>query len=107
MLRIFKQIALWEAISTLILFLVAMPIKYVLPYFIQVPDEFREGAVRIAGSMHGFLVVVFVILLIMCWQTYNWSISRVIKYFVISLIPVFSFWVERDIKRELQANPKL
>lgn len=101
MLRIFKQVALWEAISTVILFFVAMPIKYVLPHFMSVPEDIRNGVVRIAGSIHGFLVVIFVILLIMCWQSFNWKFSKVIKYFVASLIPIVSFWVEKDVKREI------
>ncbi|MBE8720110.1 DUF3817 domain-containing protein [Sphingobacterium pedocola] len=92
MLRIFQQIALWEAISTVILFFVAMPLKY----FADVPE-----AVRIAGSIHGFLVVIFVILLVACWQTYNWKFSKVLTYFVLSLIPIVSFWVEKDVKKEI------
>jgi len=97
MLRIFQQIALWEAISTVILFFVAMPLKY----FADVPE-----AVRLAGSIHGFLVVIFVILLIMCWQTYNWTFGRVVKYLVLSVIPIVSFWIERDLKREIQQQKK-
>ncbi|MFZ4263374.1 DUF3817 domain-containing protein [Sphingobacterium sp. HJSM2_6] len=95
MLRIFQQVALWEAISTVILFLIAMPLKY----FAGIPD-----AVRIVGSIHGFLVVLFVILLIACWQTYHWSIQRVLKYFFISLIPFVSFWVERDLKKDINQH---
>ena len=53
MLRIFQQVALWEAISTVLLFFVAMPLKY----FADVPE-----AVRLAGSIHGFLVVIFIVL---------------------------------------------
>lgn len=90
MLRIFQQIALWEAVSTVILFFVAMPLKY----FADVPE-----AVRIAGSIHGFLVVLFVILLVMCWSEYKWSFGRVAKYFFLSLIPIVSFWVEKDLKK--------
>lgn len=95
MLRIFQQVALWEAISTVLLFFVAMPLKY----FGGIPE-----AVRVAGSIHGFLVVLFVILLIACWQTYNWKISRVVKYFFLSLIPIVSFWVEKDLKKEIVAQ---
>ncbi|VTP89950.1 DUF3817 domain-containing protein [Sphingobacterium daejeonense] len=78
MLRIFQQVALWEAISTVLLFFVAMPLKY----FGGIPE-----AVRVAGSIHGFLVVLFVVLLIACWQTYNWKFGRVVKYFVPELDP--------------------
>lgn len=97
MLRIFQQVALWEAISTVILFFVAMPLKYLA----DIPE-----AVRVAGSIHGFLVVIFVILLIMCWQTYNWKFSRVVKYFVLSLIPIVSFWVEMDVKKDILNKTK-
>lgn len=83
-----------------------MPIKYALPYFMDVPEDIRNGSVRIAGSIHGFLVVIFVILLIMCWQTFNWKFSRVIKYFVASLIPIVSFWVEIDLKKIIDNNYK-
>lgn len=106
MIRIFQQVALWEAISTIILFFVAMPIKYVLNHFMEVPDDIRNGAVRIAGSIHGFLVVLFVVLLIACWQSYNWKFSRVVKYFIVSLIPVVSFWVERDVKKDIASQKK-
>lgn len=92
MLRIFQQVALWEAISTVVLFFIAMPLKY----FGGIPE-----AVRVAGSIHGFLVVLFVILLIMCWNEYKWTFSRVIKYFLLSLVPVASFWVERDLKKQI------
>ena len=97
MLRIFQQVALWEAISTIVLFFIAMPLKYLA----DVPE-----AVRIVGSIHGFLVVIFVILLIMCWQTYNWKFSRVVKYFILSLIPIVSFWVEKDVKKDILNKTK-
>lgn len=106
MLKIFRFVALWEAISTIILFFIAMPIKYALPYFMDVPEDIRNGSVRIAGSIHGFLVVIFVILLIMCWQTFNWKFSRVVKYFVASLIPIVSFWVEIDLKKLIDNKNK-
>lgn len=95
MLRIFQQIALWEAISTVVLFFIAMPLKYLA----DVPE-----AVKVAGSIHGFLVVLFVVLLIMCWSEYKWPISRVAKYFVLSLIPIVSFWVERDLKKQIASG---
>ncbi|NQD69164.1 DUF3817 domain-containing protein [Sphingobacterium shayense] len=95
MLRIFQQIALWEAVSTVILFFVAMPLKYIA----GIPE-----AVQAAGSIHGFLVVLFVIFLLLCWNEYKWPFSRVAKYFFISLIPVVSFWVEKDVKKQLRLN---
>ncbi|MFD2968131.1 DUF3817 domain-containing protein [Sphingobacterium bambusae] len=95
MLRIFQQIALWEAISTVILFFVAMPLKYIA----KIPE-----AVKVAGSIHGFLVVLFVVMLIMCWSEYKWTLKRVATYFVLSLIPIVSFWVERDLKKQIASK---
>ncbi|SFT13275.1 DUF3817 domain-containing protein [Sphingobacterium wenxiniae] len=106
MLRIFRQVALWEAISTIILFFVAMPVKYLLKYVMDVPEDIRNGAVRIAGSIHGFLVVIFVILLIMCWSEYKWSFRRVVSYLFASFIPVVSFWVEKDLKKIINGEKK-
>lgn len=93
MLKIFQKVALLEAISTELLFFVAMPLKY----FVDMPT-----AVRIAGTVHGVLVIAFVILLIMCWQEFKWTFGRVVKYFVLSLIPIVSFWVEVDLKKEIR-----
>lgn len=93
MLKIFQKVALLEAISTVLLFFVAMPLKY----FADMPM-----AVRIAGTVHGVLVVAFVILLVLCWQEFKWSLGRVIKYFILSLIPIVSFWVEIDLKKEIR-----
>lgn len=97
MLRIFRQVALWEAISTVLLFFVAMPLKY----FADVPE-----AVRVAGSIHGFLVVIFVVLLLTSWKTYHWKFTKVATYFVVSLVPIVSFWVEKDLKKEILINKK-
>lgn len=93
MLKIFQKVALLEAISTVLLFFVAMPLKY----FADMPL-----AVRIAGSVHGILVVAFVILLIMCWQEFKWSFKKVVIYFILSLFPIISFWVEMDLKKEIK-----
>ncbi|WP_437920897.1 DUF3817 domain-containing protein [Sphingobacterium sp. LRF_L2] len=95
MLRIFQQIALWEAVSTIILFFIAMPLKYLAGI---------KEAVSVAGSIHGFLVVLFVALLLLCWNTYKWPLSRVLTYLVLSLIPVVSFWVERDLKKQIASK---
>lgn len=73
MLRIFRQIALWEAVSTICLFFIAMPMKY----FFDTPE-----AVKIAGSIHGFFVVVFVIMLIMCTIEYKMELEASIGIFV-------------------------
>lgn len=97
MLRIFRQIALWEAVSTICLFFFAMPMKY----FFATPE-----AVKIAGSIHGFFVVIFVIMLIMCTVEYKWNWKRTLTYFAVSLVPIVGFWVELDVKKIITGQKK-
>ncbi len=92
MLKIFRQIALWEGISTVLLFFLAMPLKY----FADIPD-----AVKIAGSIHGFLFIIYLIFLIACWSTYKWETKRGLLYLSASIIPFLPFWVEKDLKNEV------
>ncbi|MBP3943079.1 DUF3817 domain-containing protein [Sphingobacteriaceae bacterium WQ 2009] len=91
MLRIFRQIALWEGISTVLLFCLAMPLKY----FADIPD-----AVKIAGSIHGFLFIIYVIALLICWSEYKWEMKRGLIYLAASFVPFMPFWVEKDLKKK-------
>ena len=97
MLRIFRIVALWEAISTLCLFFIAMPMKYIF----KVPE-----ATKVAGSIHGGFVFVFVILLIMCTSEYKWPITKAIRLFLTSLVPIYGFKVELDLKKEIEGKTK-
>jgi integral membrane protein len=38
--------------------------------------------------------------LVLCWKEYAWSFSRVVGYFIASLLPIVPFVVERRLKRE-------
>ena len=104
MLRIFRIIAFWEAVSAVILFFIAMPIKYVFKGMLNIPDDIANGFSTIVGGIHGGLFTIFILMLLVCWQTYNWSIIRVLKYAVLSVFPVVSFWIEKDVKKELELN---
>lgn len=70
----------------------------------DVPADIQQGAVRIAGSLHGGFVVIFVVMLIMCTIEYNWRFGKAIKYFLASLIPILGFWVEIDLKRQIEGQ---
>lgn len=91
MLRIFRQIALWEGISTVLLFCLAMPLKY----FGDVPE-----AVKIAGSIHGFLFIVYLLGLLICWKSYQWDMKRGLLYLIASVVPLMTFWVDRDLAKK-------
>ena len=81
-LRHFRITALLEGWSYLVLLFVAMPLKYAagLPL-----------AVRIAGSLHGFLFLVFIAALYRACVARNWPLRRAFRAFVF----------DRSLRREL------
>ena len=106
MLRILRQIALWEAISAVILFFVAMPIKYFFYDDLGLSEELAKGFSYIVGLFHGALFVILGLLLIVAWRIYKWSFLRLVKYLIVSVIPVASFWIEIDLKKDIAAGIK-
>ncbi len=93
----FAFIALLEGISTVVLFFVAMPLKY----FAGI-----ENAVKYPGWLHGLLFVLYIGLLINVAVRYSWSFMRVLKYFIASLIPFMPFFVEKELRKEIKEAEK-
>jgi integral membrane protein len=91
----FTQIAFIEGVSTVILFFIAMPLKYLADWPL---------GVTYVGWLHGLLFVAYLILLVSCWYIYKWSFKRVALFFFASLIPFAPFIVERQLKKEMKAN---
>jgi integral membrane protein len=90
-LRQFRIAALLEGWSYLILLFIAMPLKYAagLPF-----------AVRIAGSVHGFLFVTFMLALYRASLARRWPLRRALRGFLCSLIPFGAFVFDRSLARE-------
>ncbi|MCC7066023.1 MAG: DUF3817 domain-containing protein [Planctomycetes bacterium] len=84
-----RKIALLEAVSYLILLGIAMPLKYVWD---------MPLAVRVLGSIHGALFVVFCWALLRVLQDARWPMVRAIEVFVASLIPIVPFFLDRKMK---------
>lgn len=84
-----RKIALLEAVSYLILLGIAVPLKYVWD---------MPLAVRIMGSIHGALFVVFCWALMRVLQNARWPMARAIQVFVASLIPIVPFFLDRHMK---------
>ncbi len=80
-----RRVALAEAISYLLLLGVAMPMKYWagLPW-----------AVRVMGTIHGALFVVFCWALLGVLLRARWPLSRAALVFVASLLPLVPFWMD-------------
>ncbi len=80
-----------EGISYLLLLGIAMPLKYMAG---------MPGAVKIAGSIHGFLFVGFMVALAHVWRTEKWSIKKLALAFILSLVPFGTFYLDKQIRQE-------
>lgn len=87
-IRSFRITALAEAVSYLLLLFIAMPLKYLwdMPF-----------AVRIVGSIHGLLFVLFCFTLLRAWNAAKWPFSRVLALFIASLLPFVPFWMDQRV----------
>jgi integral membrane protein len=79
-----------EGISALLLFFVAMPLKYAF----GMPE-----AVKVIGMAHGLLFVAFGLLLLYHAMEARWSILRVALALVVVSLPFGAFWFERDLRK--------
>ena len=93
-LQQFRLAALSEGWSYLVLLCVAMPLKYAAGIPI---------AVRIVGSVHGFLFIVFVVTLYRVFRDRNWPFRRAFRAFIYSLIPFGAFVFDRSLRKEMRS----
>lgn len=78
-----------EGYSYLLLFFVAMPLKY----FAHMPEY-----VKIVGMIHGVLVVLYIVLLIQMNMQVKLSIKNCLYAFLLSLVPFGTFFLKRVIR---------
>ena len=83
-----RLVAFLEGISFIILLFVAMPMKYLAG---------DPTLVKIVGGIHGFLFVLFGILLVMTWIDKRWSFKTVFLIFLSSLVPFGTFYIDYKI----------
>ena len=84
-----RTLGLIEAVSFLILLLIAMPLKY----FAGMPM-----AVKVVGWVHGALFVAFVVALLWTMIAARWPIARGALVFVAALLPFGPFLIDRRMK---------
>jgi len=84
-----RSVGLLEAISYLILLFVAMPLKYAWG---------MPVAVKIVGSVHGGLFVLFCIALWRVLMHTGWPFSRAVLVFFASLLPFVPFFIDRRMR---------
>jgi len=94
-----RLITLTEAVSLLVLLLIAMPLKYMAG---------MPMAVKIVGWIHGVLFVTFCFALLRTILQAKWSIFRATLIFVAALLPAVPFFIDRRMKgyeKEFQRLP--
>ena len=85
MLKIFKIVGLLEGVSAILLFLFAMPMKYIF----QNPEYIRP-----IGMGHGILFTIYLILAVMLKFEDNWDWKKFGIVCLGSIIPGGTFYVD-------------
>ncbi len=90
------MVGLAEGSSFLTLLCIAMPMKY----FMGMPE-----VVRVVGSIHGVLFVLYVGLLAMLHVRQRWSFIFSLYAFIASIIPFGTFILDKHLReKEVVAN---
>lgn len=89
-LRALRQLAIVEGISTLLLFFVAMPLKY----FAGLPL-----AVTVVGSVHGFLFVALVVMLLVAIVKVPISAGLAAAGLLAAVVPGGPFFLDRRLAK--------
>jgi integral membrane protein len=85
------MIAFAEGTSFVILLCIAMPMKYMMGMPI---------AVRIAGSIHGLLFLLYLARLIKLRAAYQWDNRFSIQAFVASILPFGTFFFDKYLREK-------
>ena len=91
-LRHLRLVALLEGSSFLVLLFIAMPLKYLAD---------QPLAVRIVGSIHGLLFVIFMAALFRAGSVRRWPFRRSVHAFVSSIVPFGTFVFDRSLRHEI------
>ncbi|MBN8677236.1 MAG: DUF3817 domain-containing protein [Chitinophagales bacterium] len=85
-----RLIGFAEGISYLILVFIAMPLKYIWG---------QPELVRICGSIHGLLFVLYVMYVLQCKTEHRWDTQKAIKLVLISMVPFGNFYADKHYLR--------
>ncbi len=90
-LDFFRKVSLVEGVSAILLYFVAMPLKYLAD---------MPMAVKVVGSIHGALFLVFLVALLRVWVADKWPFGKVVIGFIAGNLPFGAFWFERRLRDE-------
>lgn len=89
------MIALSEGTSFLILIFIAMPMKYMMG---------MPLAVRIVGSIHGFLFLLYIARLAILRSKYQWDNRFSLQAFIASILPFGTFLFDKYLREKEAAT---
>ena len=92
-MKFLRYISIIEAISYLLLLIIAMPLKYLL----GIPE-----AVQITGMLHGCLFVILLYLVVTQWYKGIVSTRWALIIMGCSLIPLVPFFLDRKLKTQFK-----
>ena len=90
-MRFFNIAGIAETCSTICLYFIAMPLKYLGQ---------NEILVKIIGPIHGFLWILYIGLLGLGWIQNKWNVRAVITGGLLSILPGGPIWLERRMSQE-------
>lgn len=79
--------ALIEGITCILLYLVAMPIKYIFDI---------DSAVRIPGMIHGVFFILYLLALIPVYLKEKWEFKTLFLCMLASVVPFMTFWADHE-----------
>lgn len=94
MLRIFRMIAIFEGLTTIALFLVAMPLKYLFDF---------PMLIRPVGMTHGVAWLSYLAAMVICMPGKGFSIWQWFRTFIAALFPFGTFLNDPMIKARQKA----
>ena len=92
-----RFVGIAEGISYVFLLLIAMPLKYMYDYPV---------VVKYTGWAHGILFVLYIAAVIKVTFLAKWSFARALKYLIASLVPLATFYLDKELKREVETSIK-
>ena len=90
-IRRLRYIGLIEGVSSLLLFFVAMPLKYL---------NDMPQAVTVVGAIHGFLFILYMLALGQTMIKLKHSLGWGAKVFIAAIFPFGPFFIEPALRRE-------
>ena len=88
MIKLLKIGAILEGISVIALFLVAVPMKYILG---------NPSLIKSTGMIHGVFFVIYSLLVLLASKNSNWKISKIGVLLLLGFIPFGTFYAERKL----------